>query len=127
MPVVIPTPDELQRMSWHQRQRAIRTTLGSWPRADYAQPRLREPWEDPDHPDWVDDTLRKARELLGELPVDPQAAHRLELWTTCRRRTTVSALHPQASLTVSESSCGQVESPVIPRDSVADATLIVAS
>lgn len=99
MPVIVPTPDELQRMSWHQRQRALARVRNEWPRAEYQEKPPTEPWQDPEHPDWAEDTRRKACEWLAQLDPDPQAAHRLDLWTTCPRRSTVSLLHPQISTT----------------------------
>ena len=111
MPVIIPTPDELQRMSWHQRERALRRIRADWPRAEYApaaEHGLREPWQDPEHPDWAEATRRKASEWLAALEPDPQAAHRLDLWTSSRRRSTLSRIDPQMPSGLLTGSCGQV-------------------
>ena len=80
MPIMIPTPEELQRMSWHQRQAAMRsgTTAVEDLRAAYA-----------DHAaaDFGAYIRAQATALLAAMPADPDAAaHRAALVETERQK-----------------------------------------
>jgi hypothetical protein len=74
MPIVIPTPEELANMSWHQRRQATH-------RSDVAIESLRTLYrEPPAGPDYGLLVRQQARDLLSLMQPDPDAAeHRAAL------------------------------------------------
>jgi len=73
MPIILPTVDELARMDWHGRQRAIARasrvlrSLLEVPEGD--QP-TRVLW-DSSHESWAETTRMEAARLQAAMPVDP--------------------------------------------------------
>lgn len=86
MPFVLPTPDELRRMSWRERQlvmsrlRDVVRDLGILDEEDAPRALL----YDTADPAWAARVQQEATRLLRRLPVDPQAdLHRAILTQEC--------------------------------------------
>ena len=77
MPIVLPTPDEIARMDWHERekamQRARRTIRALRDAESLFDDRLERLW-DTAATDWAESVRAEARRLLHLMPADPRAA-----------------------------------------------------
>lgn len=77
MPVILPSPEELERMDWREREKAMnraRRTMQALREAEtQAGQRLERLWDEAAS-DWAEATRAEARRLLDVLPPDPLAS-----------------------------------------------------
>ena len=83
MPVILPTPDEIARMDWREREKAMlraRRTMAALRQAETEVERvLDQTWNDA-REGWAEEVRTVATQLAHQMGVDPNApAHRMAL------------------------------------------------
>lgn len=77
MPVILPTPDEIARMDWREREKAMqraRRTMAALREAEaQLDERLERLWDEAAE-GWAESVVCEARRLQAQMPADPKAS-----------------------------------------------------